>query len=327
MSENIAIEVGGRARNFTADKIRVQQQDSEALALLVPESSVPLDSLDADVNATYVAADQGLFGYDVVEVNVPGYAGGGGDTIIEPDEDGDLIERDLATSIRIRTLPAKLVYSDGETIDTFLMSVAAYGADGQPWELTNASGSEVKYFNGAIPDAEWSIDPTVADASKAEGGAVSNFEELQDCMPIPYASQVLSYWSYDSYGEKYPQYRGGPAGSVATCYWEDSANNRVHVVWATADYTASSFHFTHNGKTVAYGKRVLIGNSHASPQVTPNKSAYAEEIAWTMIYGTLVSGAQTITVSWPRYGDGKVLTTSFEITVQDDGFSGSSGKF
>lgn len=89
--------------------------------------------------------------------------------------------------------------------------------------------------------------------------------------------------------------------------------------WQTYNYnyTTTSL-FTHGGKT-AYCYNASLDSGLGGVQT--NGPVYFTQpdspSLWTVLYGTITgSGTQIITVKWPRIIDQKILTDTFDITVE-----------
>ena len=173
MSVNITIKEGGVAKNLTADKLRTNLYGG-GTCLWVPEDDVQLGTKSIDENGTYKAEDDGYYGFSQVTVNVPGGAGGppggkgssvvgkkpnGNDAVITIDQNGDIVEMELPSEIRVTTPPDDTNYLDGDEIDYTGMVVKAYKADGTLW--TNET-----YTDGVVPLNELVLPDTHADFSK-----------------------------------------------------------------------------------------------------------------------------------------------------------------
>jgi hypothetical protein len=86
--------------------------------------------------------------------------------------------------------------------------------------------------------------------------------------------------------------------------------------------------YSYDGKTVYIaGRNAFQGSFNpivdAPVNAIDNTSTLINRIAWVICYGTRTEGGnQTITVSWPRPGDGAILETTFDILVGPHGGTG-----
>lgn len=323
MSDNVAIKEGARAYNFTTDKLRTAQQNSDEPVIWVPESTVQLGSLRASENGVYLARSEDLYGFNEIVVSVNG-AATIGDRAVFPDDSGQLHEENLPHDIVIFRPPKKLVYSDGEKINLGGIVVMAMDADGNVW--TNA-----RYPDGRIPLGELRINPTHADSSQAIKKASSSL------IPGGVAFGGGTIHATNPSKTRYDFLEGGSAGCFANAWVITAAGSpfvyREGEYWGGQErnvQTGNAGGYTYDGKTVYFcalsGGFWSVWDLNVPKNTISGASFHA--IAWTMIYGTITDRMQEITVFWPRYGDGQLLSTSYDITVTaDDGFSGGSGKF
>lgn len=330
MSENVAIKEGARAYNFTVDKIRTAQQDSTEPVIWVPESTVRLGSLRASENGVYLARSEDLYGFNEIVVSVNG-AATIGDRAVFPDDSGQLHEENLPHDIVIFRPPKKLKYEDGEKINLGGIVVVAMDADANVW--TNS-----RYPNGVIPLRELIIDPDHADIESAEtiyvGGGI-NALKLNVNIPM-YSVPTIDY-------------RGRPIGIYSTGYPCSYCSTHGPGVLLLTKYDglfyAAYIEGSNDVDLAAYdptyahgdGWHLVGGTTARAGYHRFNYSAFGEYMTDIPTSETnpyhkstddLVAkeGVQSITVTWPRYGDNKALTTTFEINVVS-GFSGGSGKF
>ena len=102
----------------------------------VPETERQTDDKHITENGTYTAENEGLYGYDKIDVSVPntgsmsGKGADGNDYSITIDDNGYIVETKIPSAIRIETLPAQLLYTEGDTIDYSGIVVGAYDSQG-----------------------------------------------------------------------------------------------------------------------------------------------------------------------------------------------------
>lgn len=325
MSANISIKEGGIGRPFNAAKLRTVQPGGGTVDW-VPKSDVERSTIYANENGIYQPASEGVYAYDEVRVNVPeldsfvgtgsdgndysykkkggGGGGGGGAEEIEVEK--------LPSSIRVITPPTFTgPYDDGEPIDITGLTVAAY----------DAKGNEMQ----TVPIGEITINPKMAmyDPEKGKKEAIAEY----DGMSCPYAAAANTYFAFGATEEeKANNTYGFPTVRGSTHVYGVRCNGANYLV------SASPFSGTYRGygwtiipivgRTFNDGYMVQMGSTAADwyPNIeyVPSKSGLSISQAMDCVLkGKLepLCCVQTITVSWPRPRDGKVLKNDFEISV------------
>lgn len=344
MSKDITIQEGGIAKQLTANKLRTALVGGGD-CLWVPEDEVQVGEKIIDENGTYLAADDGLYGYSQVTVRgvgqVTGKDGAGNDAMAYVDPDtGQIMIDELPSELRVITPPTNPygVYTDGQLITKDGMVVGGYFETGGEW--------------GTVPNNEITLDPTNADYSKTSGIRSSEYSEFgQGPWPQPVNSCIgRTTAGQESGGEYYPEYITVESpGYIAirainqTSYsviWCSSSSGtgrigtQIGTPWPQWNNVYLSNTYTHDGKTVYYGTRTLgyesAGGLNGMNSTVEGSDLDDAKAAWVVVYGTetQVANAQTINVSWPRPGDGRVLETTFEILVAppyDDGTDTGTG--
>lgn len=339
MSDNVAIKEGARAYNFTMDKLRTAQQNSDEPVIWVPESTVQLGSLRASDNGVYLAAAEDLYGYGEIVVSVNG-AATIGDRAVFPDDSGQLHEENLPHDIVIFRPPKKLKYKDGEKINLGGIVVKAMDADANVW--TNP-----RYPDGRIPLQELIIDPDHADISKSDSEYKENGVTAVKIICSDYRAGNYQgncyYWPEllcsGPAGPTYPDRviycwvgRRTPGELYATRYngidfvapVSDTVYIKTYVSWDAAGAQGMGHGIS---ATPDPGKFIAVTTNEAI-YTAPFPESEVDPRTVEFIDPEFVEGQQQITVTWRRYGDGLELSTTFSITVTtDDGFSGGSGNF
>lgn len=255
-------------------------------------------------------------------------------TLVSLDMDFNIQMDELPASIEIVTPPNKLEYQDGERIDLIGMVVTAKKADGSTW-------TNVKYPNGHIPLGELIIEPTLADVNETSMDTKKEWPEFgQGPWPQPinaasgevgdetssYKPAVARYDGYIAFLLGEDDYRDSSfmcSASPGVGYWDSGTGSAPSNIMVNTPYT-------YNGKTVYYGSmgsgikyHALTGGVNHTVS-TSGDGLNIAKAAWVILYGIPVSigGEQTINVGWARYGDGELLSTSFEIEVTDPGGGG-----
>lgn len=338
MSANTIISEGGKGYSFGPVKALMVEGDNGDFYPWYPEADRALGSLSVDKNGVYRASDRGAYGWNRVSVNVAqsdSVTGRDPDTgeeksvTVNP-ETGELVEKVVPVEIRVIEPPTNPygVYVDGQTITKDGMVVKAYGANGDEMQT--------------VPVGEITINPTVAffDESKDRPGGEKVIATPLDIgganifinkgVPLIYYTPLSGPSSSTS-----PFSFGFPDSVVYTLdAWHDSVSS-ISYYMIVASHTISQYvqnTYTHDGKTVYYSifdTRMSEANSSVDGTNAP-LSGYDKSkgvaMAWSMIYGDIeeipAGAPQTITVSWPRPGDGAILETNFDILVGPRGGQG-----
>lgn len=340
MSANTSIKEGGAPRSFGPVAALLVQGDEGKYFLWVPESERQLDTLSVDKNGIYQAKKLGVYGWRSVSVNVPtsGSVTGkdpetGQEVTVTTDPDtGEIVKTVVPVEIKVITPPTNPygVYVDGQTISTDGMVVKAYDAEGN--EMMT------------VPLGQITINPTVAvfDESKDTGGETSVSTDL-DIAPFPNPILCSASYTWDNgYGGKV---RRTSDGALATGI---QAGDMVYIVFAsksrkyhiTITYQSGAVveqdaifggTVTIDGKTAYYSYDSGLASRFEDLAISQSlggsiTDTVRERVAWSMMYGNaeqLPHGSpQTITVSWPRPGDGAILETTFDILVGPRGGGG-----
>ena len=143
------ISEGGKARNFSARKLRTKLSGG-GTCLWVPSDTVVRASKNISENGEYTAANEGIYAYE--QINVSRYVNKicgnkNGVPYIAYSSNGQIYEQELPTEIRVTTNPTKTQYQNGEYVDYTGIVVKAYDSNGNLW--TNS-----RYPNGVIPNNE-----------------------------------------------------------------------------------------------------------------------------------------------------------------------------
>lgn len=357
--KNPTILEGGIARVFSGiRKLFTRQSGSDDMIAWVPESDWQLTTKHITQNGVYRASDDGYYAYSSVTVSVPtdtGVTGEGDDGeqhYVAPDpETGELVDEVIPSSIVVETPPTPPsqffggAYTDGDTIPKTGMVVKAYLESGEVW--TNES-----YPDGIIPNDEITLVPDKAayeagsdraqytadiDTSPVAQPIIAGYQAKLTPLPPKSGKQTLptrtiTAWKPMAYCELTPRQdysstsrysgviatdqEGAQVGTVEKVY--PNGDVEVDLIFATNSYT-------YDDKTVYYG--TVGGNGYyaagsgfmvvdvSSELFPPSRTA------WALLYGTHTEFGygQTITAEWPRYGNGEVLSDTFNIVVRNGG--------
>lgn len=219
---------------------------------------------------------------------------------------------DLPDEIRIMHVPNKTSYHDGDHIDLDGLMVRAY-KDGEPWE-----DPDEKYHDGYIPAHEWGYQPKVA---SVDSGA----------MEYNIAGGYFCHLSTNFYDRTFTQTAGGDAYAGLlidnATGWHNPiicSDNPEAIAWHCEDVKSPMFtrDFGISGTLRIKGMTIYYGSGYGLREGSSGTGLSASGIATLeaplkdaiepLVYG---DGQKGVTVSWPRYGDGKVLTATFSISV------------
>lgn len=333
MPQRAIININGDLIPFSEnlDRIRTPGLGGSAVTW-VPDADTICDQLKVTANGTYSAAEAGKYGYDYVVVSVPGSSvtgrdpDTGEDVEVHRDPDtGEIVETVIPVEIRVIEPPTNPygTYRDGQTITKDGMVVKAY----------LASGGEY----GTVPNSEITLNPTTAvyDASKDQpaGGEKSSDLSTGFVQPIPYqasfegkdaqgnSTKVAGGSAMIAFGGTIPKYIIASASSpIQYTVTRTSASDPTHP--SIKPGTLSGSAVSHDGKT-AYYIELSTGYNVDGKAERNSEPLDMGNAAWTVIYGEgeerPAGSTQTITVSWPRPGDGAILETTFDINVGPHG--------
>lgn len=336
MSKNITIAEGGTPFNFSADELRTDQVGGGHVDW-VPKDETRLTTKTITKDGTYKAADEGYYGYSQFTVRGIGKAAGTGpdgrEHIYEETEGGGVTDTVLPSSIAVTTPPTFTgPYGDRAYISFDGIGVTAYDATGGVW---TGNG---QYPNGIIPASELSFPETIADIEKATDSGTAQFP-------------MTGSLTYQTYGVKLVVSRLAvgtviPGNAEGRSYKVTSAEGKLFA-FKTSD-SASFYYFiicspepfvleskigdeirtTVFSKSRYYGVdcAVSIGLQSLLPlgdpgfvRINPIISDFGvayHDIGY--LSGQVPEGGiQPIPVWWTRPGDGKMLETSFDISVVD----------
>jgi len=340
MSKNIIIQEGGIGKQLAVDKLKTNLVGGGS-CLWVPEVEINLGTKSVSENGTYVASDDGYYGYSQFTVSGVGTATGRDPTTgdekqvtVDP-ETGDLVETVLPSEIRVITPPTNPygTYIDGQTITKDGMVVKAYSANGVELQT--------------VPIGEITINPTQAVYDKSKdrkrsgtatsdliGGTIGIYNGQGVVTPTGASTTFSTLAGVHGVGSTVDAAvrqngdircitasANAPFDYANVYYQYNESPEGIEAQYVDNMRSTSGEAYTYDGKTVHYTSMVV---PPISPAYTLNFNASENDsdtaiLAWVMVYGdteiTPAGSPQTITVSWPRPGDSKVLTATFEILV------------
>jgi len=347
MGKNINIQEGGIGKQMTVDKLKTNLVGG-GTCLWVPEEDVRLGTKYISENGTYRASDDGLYGYSEVTVSGVGSVTGidpetGEETTVTVDpETEELVETVVPTEIRVIEPPTNPygIYVDGQTITKDGIVVKAYSANGVEMQT--------------VPIGEITISPTTAvyDQSTDTGGydeatidtsvlyypdaitqpvtAISQIVETtnnpkQTITYTPYGSSYLFLLEDERITVPMAIITANGSGYREKCV-NESDPRQSYDVTRTANLSNNTrvshtpFGYIEGASAdKSYSGRVRTGVTTKISDFTYIENELYRDLATIILDGsvthTRAGSRQTITVSWPRPGDGKVLETSFEILV------------
>lgn len=311
----------------------------------VDEDDVETKTLYVSKKGTYIARNDGVYGYDEVVVSgqdkVIGKDGNGNDIEIITDEDGNLRETDLPSEIRIKGLPARTVYKEGEAINLVGINVKAYRANGTLWTSNNYP-LQPYYERGEVPAIELVPEPKIATGGsgivmwttplddrsefyRATGGQFS-FSKMNSSTII-HGNTSRRYWTLYE-GENVfmmrhysPIQLGNYYDYIHLCSPNEFAVE-YHGEYGTEIHHLAKEHIT----GYAYKRIQSIVNSNsflpAETYMEEEQGGYSRFIRCsdmiTFGMGLPPDSDETITVKWARPEDGKILEATFDIAVSAD---------
>lgn len=346
MSVDTTIKEGGNPRAFGRVKRLLVEGGDGKFYPWVPLSDRQLASLSVNKNGVYQAGKMGVYGWRSVSVNVPQTdsvtgkdpATGKEVTITADPETGELVTEPTPVEIRVIEPPTNPygIYVDGQTIATEGMVVKAYDSDGE--ELMT------------VPVGEITLEPdkAVYDPEEDVAWVTADIDTSPVRQPI-----ATRFYVRITGNPSYPLTEVEAYKPMAAIYNtdipDDTSNVRFMCIIATdqqgelvgkstrhttedkthTDNMLATNAFTYNGKTAYYAEGMWNSYYTAGEGFIAVEGGYpsiihAGKIAWALLYGEYTSrgSPQTITVSWPRPGDGAVLETTFDITVGPHGGTG-----
>lgn len=336
MSKNITIQEGGVAKQLTVDKLKTNLV-SGGTCLWVPEDEVQLTTKYITENGTYSASSDGYYGYSQVTVSGIGTTSGkdpdgsGDEAVAQPDpETGEIEITKVPSSIRVITPPTNPygIYQDGQAISTNGMVVKAY----------LESGGEY----GTVPNNEITLNPSTAtyDASTDHGGYEGD--------GLVVSSYIGKLVTRERNGRPMVEFIGDINGTDINRFVVFSSNTSlVGRELCLTQYNGAAYGMTPDGGSLQlnvqqYNSGATFGVSNSFEKINAAQRydglLSAGGVSSVDPTGRNIEGltpmqrgsTQTITVLWPRPGDGKVLETTFEILVApgyggDEGENGNAG--
>ena len=332
MSANTFITEGGKPRPFGPVKALMVQGEDGKYYPWYPEEDRALDSLSVEKNGIYRASDRGVYGWNRVYVNVPtneGVTGRDPDTgeevYVHPDPEGELVKDVLAVEIRVTTPPTKTEYIDGEIIITDGMVVKAYDALGN--EMYIVPIGEIT-LNPKTAIYNSSADVPAGGTSTLDGESISYISASDYVAPqFPGTSAIATKYSMEG-ATDIRAYRT-PTNNVITNVISKTSFDVVEYITDRDQQTQRIVRRSADSGTTIYGTTFYCSRwnpvtTDSYPYFKPSAPMagenYTYEEAAAIFYDgetkpTPAGSPQTITVSWPRPGDGATLETTFNITV------------
>lgn len=344
MSEAIKIKEGGvdRSQNQIS-KLKTNMQGG-GVCYWVPETERETDSKSITANGIYTAEDEGLYGYDEINVSVQGTGGvsgrdnpGGGtewdEYNVNVDDDGYIVETKIPSAIQIEIPPLKNSYVEGERIDLTGAVVKLLDANGNLF-------TDEAHPDGIIPLSELMADPATAQASGDEkeytDGDGLNVVLVSFTTPTHYAARfcgdtVLGF------------------AQISTPYNCTIGGNGDRSQYGTQVYVTK-----YGGKIYYYGLElfeqdyvpvnlydidsgVLTGGS--STQITQSNwiggsPSWYEYFGYVPVstknpadadMGRLHPTGATVEIQWMRPADGAILSDTFDIFIESSEGGNASG--
>jgi len=331
VSANTTIQEGGKDYPFGPVKCLMVEGDNGEFYPWYREADRALDSLSVDKNGIYRASDRGVYGWDRVSVNVAqtdrvtGRDPDSGDekTVTVDPETGELVETVVPVEIRIETPPTFTgPYDDGSYINFTGLTVAAYGVNGD--KMLDVPFNELIF--------------PVTTAMPGEVIEVFDDELVPPVylLPVSVGNTIAEYQAGEWYRYYYSAVTGGPVYVV--CLVDSSTGNgesifvsmypfsvtyeRTHPSgWDSHRVTASGGISVYGNYSAYVGGGLVGANLFVNGGYTPISTnqpiglVNAAILAINKVAAGEAVSVATVPVQWSRTGDGKILETSFEITV------------
>lgn len=352
MSANTSIKEGGAPRGFGPVAGLLVQGDDGKYFLWVPEIERQLDTLSVDKNGIYQAKKLGVYGWRSVSVNVPtsGSVTGkdpetGQEVTVTTDPDtGEIVKTVVPVEIKVITPPTNPygVYVDGQTISTDGMVVKAYDAEGN--EMMTVPLGQIT-INPTVAVFDASTDLGIIGEASIDDPAYAGFN-----LPIPFSGKLGSSGELrpgvqSEYSEAGPYgviYTTDPNGKSGVVTWYSLKPTTVHYKDTVIDYNQTPpkvlvnsegdrevnvLDYTKKNHTPFYWGQGSHGPLDSIPAPHIGTAGLDRTKIGTILFdGTRTEqpagSPQTITVSWPRTGDGAILETTFDILVGPRGGGG-----
>lgn len=337
MSKKVSILEGQKGSKFSGVRYLRTNLSGGGVCEWVPEDGVKLTTKRITKNGEYLARSEKdsqnnpYYAFSQVTVSVnnsttgtkdPSTGGDGNEYSVSVDDDGMLTEKVLPSKIKIETLPTKLSYLEGETIEMTGSIVKAYKKDGTIWESDG-------YAEGIIPIEELALDPNIA-----SGGGAGDFGSISG-LPLNITSRKqteLGEYVYFSTGKLidmtgWSEGQSRDVGPVHAEYVRRSMGGYYFFVITYKGYgwdPISLFYqnvaveiegeqFIPNGSTTGNITRLTLHEFAADTPTSGNKIDLMNFIDDVTVGSG--GGSGEITVTWNRPEDFKALTDTFEIEV------------
>jgi hypothetical protein len=252
----------------------------------------------------------------------------GNDIVVGVDEDVNLVNTPLPSSIVLVTNPTKMSYNDGESISMTGAVIVAKNADGTTW-------TSADYPNGIVggsPDPAAAVYDPSGDTPAGYSSDISDEEKAQYSSYAASVNFPIKSSGYAEWTSRYNHYKFTPdsgcyifttsiTSSGCTAYICSKNSSTVHVVANGSEedwpvYSDASF----GGKSFKLQRLIQASGQpdfvYNGPPATSGNTSF---IAYCILFGTTsetqAGSSQTITLNWARPGDGKVLSTTMEIEV------------
>jgi len=326
MSKNITIQEGGIAKQLTVDKLKTNLVGG-GTCLWVPEDETVLGTKNITENGTYKAVDDGYYGYSEVTVSGigavtgkdPDGSGDDAQATVDP-ETGVIVINKLPSSIRVIRPPTNPygIYMDGQAIAKDGMVVKAYDVNGDEMQIV-PNGEITLNPSTAVYDPATDVQYYVSGGIHAVGVLASNIYQNK-------RGGVDYYGKYSLAGVG-AYYIGTIERTTVpddTTYYLTKYDESVYIA-TNKNNGVNRYENRETGITPAgnvsgnYGKTFntnaffteWFANVPTSTENPLNKSIDDLEPE-----GDQAGSHQTITVSWPRPGDGAILETTFDILAR-----------
>ena len=324
MSEAIKIKEGGVDRSQNQINKLKTNTVGGGVCFWVPETERQTDDKHITENGTYMAEEEGLYGYDEISVSVPntgnmsGKGADGNDYSITVDDDGYIVETKIPSAIQIEIPPLKNNYVAGEPIDLTGAVVKLYDGNGNVF-------TDATHPDGIVPLSELTPNPAIAqqtgDSKEYTDGDGLHVIKITYTQPTQHASAFIGDIVVTTVRGKSETFGEGALGQT---YYATKWQGNVYVYgldFVGADSTRCNLYNVENA-TLDGGSsaRVVVGEwVYSGWDVDADRSyEYIPESTkdpYLADMGALFPESIQVAVEWTRV-DGAVLSDTFDIFIE-----------
>ena len=357
MSENIRIAEGGMLRRFgPVAKLKTAKQGGGS-CLWIQKKDVTLGTKYVNENGVFRPADDGKYGFSQFTAavtdsgSVTGKKQDGNTYKISKDGSGNLVERELPTSIKITTPPTVISYLNGASIDFSGLIVKAYDGNGNLWTKDGLVDGVVPTDQLIFPVQVAVYDPD-AEAAGSYMTTGLDIGPLKGNVPCYKTVTGSKKWRHNSteytsscHAECNPGvftvfkvrrydyiffYAANDFGPGLLERWTDTLSGRVHeytleinVLYPWLDMIigwssfASAVFGPYESMDTLISEDLKFDTANGENEYTEMTETQRKNLAYTMLYGDYAgsTGGASVPVQWSRPDDKEILEDTFGINV------------